>query len=138
MKIIKCLFCAVFVVCLCCGCGLLTEEYVCNVDAVKSVYIVQLDQHIEDEYRFDCAVLCEVNDTTKFVDRLNSLDQHINWGDPRTLCAGYVVVRIEYENGDYDLIHPEATIQYYSNRNHNAFVFFDTEQFENLISDYVK
>ena len=49
----------------------------------------------------------------------------------------YVVVRIEYLNGDFDLIHPDAQCFNKNGTNNYGYFFFDDEQFETLISDYM-
>lgn len=137
MNKIKCVLLVICVVFLCCGCGLFTEEYTCNMDEVKSVYIVHLDQYVEGEYRFDYTVLCEVADTAGFIGRLNTIDQEINWGDPRKMQVGYTAIRIDYKNGDYDMVHQDVAILHRSGKNRNGYVFFDDDQFKALISDYI-
>jgi len=50
--------------------------------------------------------------------------------------VGLVVVRIDYSNGDYDLVHQDAQRFHRSGVNQYGFFFFDDEQFNALISDY--
>lgn len=118
-----------------CSCGLFGDQrYVCNVEEVDSIQIVRLDKYVEGEYRYEYTVLAEISDLETFVNRLNGIEHSVNWGDPRQLNTQYVVVKIDYRNGDYDLIHQDA--QWIAGGSYGYF-FFDDEQFEALISDYV-
>ena len=123
---------------LCCSCGLFgPQEYVCNVAEVESVQIVKLDRYVEGEYRFDYSVLAQISDCDTFVSRLNQLDHSVNWGDPRPMEVQYIVIKIDYSNGDFDLIHPDAQWFNRSGSNQSGYFFFDDGQFNSLISDYV-
>ncbi len=123
---------------LCCACGLFGDQrYVCDIDAVESIQIVRLDKYIAEEYRFEYTVLSEVFDLAAFVDRLNNLKHSVNWGDPRTLYEQYTVIRIQYRNGDFDFIHARAQCFNQSGTNQSGYFFFDREQFDKLISDYL-
>jgi hypothetical protein len=68
---------------------------------------------------------------------LNELDHSVNWGDPRQMDVQYIVIKIDYSNGDFDLIHPDAQCFNRSGVNQYGYFFFDDEQFNSLISDYV-
>ena len=123
---------------LCCSCGLFgPQEYVCNIAEVESVQIVKLDKYVEGEYRFDYSVLAQISDRETFVSRLNQLDHSVNWGDPRQMEVQYIVIKIDYSNGDFDLIHPDAQCFNRSGSNQYGYFFFDDGQFNSLISDYV-
>jgi len=124
---------------LCCSCGFFGDQnYFCEVDEVETVQIIRLDKYVEGEYRYEYTILSEVTDYSTFVSRLNQLKHSVNWGDPRQMDIGYVVIRIDYRNGDFDLIHPDAQCFNRSNVNQYGYFFFDDEQFDSLISDYIK
>ena len=129
----------VALVLLCCACGLVGDQrYVCDITKVDSIEIVRLDKYVQGEYRFEHTVLSQVSDCDTFVSRLNGVDHSVNWGDPCQMNEGYIVIRIDYRNGDFDLIHPDAQCFNRSGANRYGYFFFDDEQFETLISDYVK
>ncbi|MBR2622086.1 MAG: hypothetical protein IKC97_06890 [Clostridia bacterium] len=137
MKRIKLLLCILVVTLLCCGCGFFSpQEYICETDDVKSIQIVRLDKYVEGEYRYEYTVLCEIKDTSVFVERLNNLECKVNWGDPKQMNTEYVVIKIDYLNGDYDLLYPNAQLFHRSDSNNYGYFFFDEEQFNALISDY--
>lgn len=123
---------------LCCSCGLLGDQrYVCDVDEVESIQIVRLDKYVEGEYRYEDTVLAQISDYAEFADQLNQLEHSVNWGDPHQMDVQYVVIKIYYRNGDFDLIHPDAQCFNRSGVNQYGYFFFDDEQFHALISDYM-
>ena len=137
MKQTKLLLFILVAMLLCCSCGFFgPQEYVCEIDDVKSVQIVRLDTYVEEEYRYEYTVLSDIADTADFVERLNGLDHNVNWGDPGRMYTEYVVIRIEYLNGDYDLLYRNAQCFHRSGDNSYGYFIFDKEQFNALISDY--
>lgn len=123
---------------LCRSCGLFGDQrYFCDVEKVDSIQIVQLDQYVEGEYRYEYTILSQITDFETFVLHLNELDHSVNWGDPRQMDVQYIVIKIDYSNGDFDLIHPDAQCFNRSGVNQYGYFFFDDEQFHSLISDYV-
>ena len=140
MKTIRCSF-YVFFVCtmlLCSSCGYFNNQrYICQVDMVESVQIVRLDEYIESEYRYEYSVLSEITDCSKFVERLNNLKYSVNMGEPSQLDTKYVVIKVEYSNGDYDLLYSNAQWFNRSGVNQYGYFFFDNEQFNELVTDYL-
>ena len=130
--------CIIFIF-LCCSCGLFGEQrYACDVEMVESIQIVNLEEYVEGEYRYEYTVLSQISDYEVFVSHLNELDQSVNWGDPRQLCIQSVVIKIDYSNGDFDLIHPDAQCFNRSGTNQYGYFFFDDEQFDSLILEYIE
>lgn len=131
-----CVLCIVILLTLlCCSCGLFgDQEYVCKVEDVASVQIIRLDKYVEGEYRYEYTVISQIDDVESFVSQLNDVKHSVNGGDPRQMNEGYVVIRIDYNNGDFDLIHPDAQCFNRSGKNQYGYFFFDEEQFNELIS----
>lgn len=124
---------------LCCSCGLFGDQrYVCDIEKVDSIQIVKLDKYVEGEYRYEYTILSQISDCETFVRHLNELDHSVNWGDPRQMEVQYIVIKIDYSNGDFDLIHPDAQCFNRFGANEYGFFFFNEEQFNSLISDYIK
>lgn len=131
-----CISCIILIL-LCCSCGWFSEQnYTCNIDEVQSIQIVRLDKYIEEEYIFEYTILSQISDSAAFIGKLNKLKHSVNWGDPRRLNVQDIVIRVEYCNGDFDLIHPDAQCFNRSGVNQNGYFFFDDEQFNLLVSDY--
>ena len=123
---------------LCCSCGFFgPQNYYCDVDTVSSVQIVKLGECIEGEYRYEYSVICQINDYHLFVKRLNDISHSVNFGDPFTLDVGYIVIRIEYLNGDYDLIYHNAQSFNRSGKNNGGYFLFDKKQFNDLINQTI-
>lgn len=123
---------------LCCSCGLFgDQEYVCEIDAVESIQIVRLEEYVQEEYRYKYTILSTILDYSTFVDRLNDIKHSVNWGDPGTFELGYVVIKIEYLDGNYDLLYTNAQMFNRSGVNQYGYFFFDEEQFNTLVSDYL-
>ena len=122
----------------CCGCGLFVkQEFTCNVDEVKKIEIVTFDGYKKNEPGFKYTVLTEISDHSYFVDRLKAIKTSVNWGDPQMFEKGYTVIRIEYLNGDYDLIHCNAQFKKRDDKTNSGYLFFDVMQYNALISKYV-
>ena len=120
----------------CCSCGLFgARKYVCEVENVDSIQIVRLDQYIEEELRYEYTVLSQIVDCEAFVSELNEVEHSVNWGDPRQMDIGYVVIKINYINGDFDLLHPDAQCFHRSGKNQYGYFFFDDAAFNLLISN---
>lgn len=128
----------IVVFCMCCSCGLVGDQkYECNIDTVKSIQIVTLDKYIEGEYRYEYKLLSEITDLDAFVKKLNKVKHSTNWGDPYVLRVEYTVIKIEYVNGDYDLIYNNAQWFNRSGRNNTGYFCFDKDEFDALIHEYL-
>ena len=138
MKRVKVLFVLLLVIVLLFGCfhNINDKRYVCDIEQVKCVQIVQLDGHIQEEYRYTYSVLAEITDNATFIERLTSMDQGFNHGTPSTLQFGYVVIKIDYFNGDYDIIYSNVQMIHRSGVNEYCRFCFDMETFNALIADY--
>ena len=139
MKNIKLSICAlcIIIVVLSCSCGLFaSERYSCNIEEVKSIQIVSLGGFNKEEWKYEYTVISEISDCETFVNRLNDVKYSVNLGEPTVLNPGYTVILINYKNGYYDLLHSGAQRYYRDGRFVTGYVFFNTEQFNALISDY--
>ena len=129
----------IILILLCCSCGFFGDQrYVCDIEKVDSIQIVKLDKYIEEEYKYEYTILSQVSDYETFVSHLNELKHSVNWGDPRQMESQYIVIKIDYKNGDFDLIHQAAQCFNRSGVNQYGYFFFDDKQFNSLISDYIK
>lgn len=132
-----CVLCIILML-LCCSCGFLgDQEYVCEIDKVESVQIVRLEKYVEGEYRYEYTVLSQISNHATFVDQLNDLKHSVNWGEPSQLDVGYVVIKIDYLDGDFDLLYSNAQWFHRSGVNQSGYFFFNKEQFDALISAHL-
>ena len=136
-RIIVCVSCIIPII-ICCSCGLFgSQRYTCNVDKVESVQIITLEGYNQEKKTFEYTVLSQISDYETFVERLNKVEHSVHWGDPRVIKLQEVVIKIDYGNGDCDLLHADAQIISRSGVNSSGFFTFDDEQFNALISEYL-
>jgi hypothetical protein len=127
----------IVVLLLCSSCESLDKHhYICEVEEVTSIQIVRLEQYIEEECRFEYTVLSEITDFDPFVTRLNELDHIAQWRDPRQMFELEIVIKIDYNDGAYDLIHQDAQWLYSGDVLYGMYLF-EEEQFNTLIADYM-
>lgn len=132
-----CILCMILIF-LCCSCGLIgPQRYFCDVNEVETIQIVRIDKNVRRDSECEYTILAQISDTVSFVAQLNQLEHSVNWGDPQTMWAQYIVIKIDYYSGDFDLIHPDAQCFNRSGKNHLGFFFFNDAQFNALISDYL-
>ena len=135
IKLLICTFCIIVVSC--CSCGLFaSERYSCNIEEVESIQIVSLGGFNKEENKYEYTVISQISDCETFVNRLNDIKYSVNLGEPTVLNPEYTVILINYNNGDYDLLYSGAQCYYREGRFLTGYVFFNTEQFNALISDY--
>ena len=127
----------VFVIFFCNFCGFFEHrQYICDIEQVESISIVKLGKHVVEERRFDYTVISEITDLTAFVERLNNITQSEASGMPMLLYEDYVVIKIDYLNGDYDLIHDRAQRLHRAGENNFGYFYFEEKELQQLISDY--
>ena len=108
------------------------NKYYCNIDEIERIQIVELG-----DYDMEDTVLLEIEDLDNFVNRLNKIERSTNFGAPGSLFSGYIVIKIDYINGNCDLLYRNAQVFFESDTARYGHIFFDKEQFNALISDYL-
>jgi len=122
------------------SCGYLygvDTTYECNVDEVESINIVRFDSFDKKEKRFELTILSEVFEVNAFVNRLIEIDNYPNFGTPYIIQEGYVVIQINYKNGDFELVYHNVQITNNSGVLNSTGFLFDIEEFDSLISAYL-
>ena len=141
MKVMRLILCIALMLSLC-SCrafiDIIWDRYECPVDEVERVQIVKLDKYVTGEYRYEYIVLSEISDYYDFIERLNNIKCGVNLGEPIVLHEGYIVIKIDYINGDFDLLYDGAQWFNRDGINNTGFYVFDEEQFETLIEDYLR
>ncbi len=111
------------------------ERYTCEAYNVEAIEIIQLGELNEDKNEYDYTVLREIEDISTFVNRLNELKQRERYWGAAYFLADYVVIKIDYPNGDYDMLHHTAQLFYRDGVYTYEGFIFDMEQFNSLVSD---
>lgn len=114
-----------------------------STNDISAVYVVTISFDEEDELTE--TELAEIEDIGEFLKDFRSLDCYEWFGDPCGPTEDYkedTVVKICYNNGDYELINwcgrakyfdEEERLRYYSGYN-----VFDEEPFELFLADYLE
>lgn len=122
---------------LCYSCGLFGwKKYECDTDTVKSIQVVKLDESEQEGEDYKYTVLATVSDHKTFFDKLNSIRQSENWGEPRMILSPCIVLKIEFQNGDVDLLTHYAQERIRSDVSQLGYITFNEKQFSELIYDY--
>ena len=100
---------------------IIRDRYECPVDEVSSVQIIKLGKY-----------------SAEFIKRLNDIKTSTVWNDPKPLSDGAIVIKIDYVNGDFDLLDSNAQRFNRNGKNNYGHYVFDEEQFDSLIVDYLR
>jgi len=140
---IKIIFLCISFMLICQACGFSDVSlYQCDVENVESIEIVELGEIcVEGDYRFfDYTTLVTISDNAAFLDKLNKIpvrpSRHFT--DPPTVYVGVVVIKINYLNGDYDLLTDYLQLLSRSRVFENKYTKFNTQQFKALIMEYLE
>ena len=83
-------------------------------------------------------VICEIDDVSEFLQKFKGIDCFLNKGTPTKVDSYEKAIKITYEGGYYELIDCDGqTKSYYDEDPYDGFRYFDEQQFENLINEYV-
>lgn len=139
MKLFKYISVILLSVLCCCSCGLVKEAntYTDRLDEIQKITIVELLEYDSDTYTYSEKQLREVLDVNVFMDEMLALKCDSNWGDPQQLQIGDVVIKLVYDNGDFDLINWRAQIKRRSGTNRYGYMIFDEKEFDLLLSKYL-
>ena len=143
MKLSKILFVGLIVVFIfsLSACVYAPASYVCDSSNVESVQIIELGKWDEETREYHYTVLVDVIDHFVFIERLNNLkdnDFFFVLGTPDTFLEGDIMIKVNYLNGDYDLIKRTKQVYYRAGATEGGSrVTFDKEQFNALIDDYL-
>lgn len=125
-----------------------------SVEEIQNIQIAHIT--LEDEYQTfnvdrldDCIVLADIKDTSEFIKKFNNdvLFSRYLFGDPTHLGHGDYVIKITYNNGDFELIGHYAQCKFdkdEADRNGNIFagemfgiLYCDEDDFMNFINLYL-
>ena len=107
--------------------------------AITSIQIVRVYNY-EFEWLLpkNQTVICEIDDIDTFLQKFSKVDCYLNKGTPTKVRPNKNIIKINYEGGHYELIDVNGqTKAYYDDGAYDGYRYFDKEQFENLISEYV-
>ena len=108
---------------------------------IAHVYIV--NAYIDDANELVQTERCEINDIVGFLNDFRKVPCYVYFGDPvGPIRSGEAtdIIKIVYENGDYELIDYNGQAEYTQTRGYDhytGFSIFDKEKCYSLVSDYL-
>lgn len=126
---------------LCCGgCEKKTEyDFLQNKSEIKSIEIVEMGKFEENVEVDSMTVICVIEEIENFLTDFLEMNCYCNFGDPQGVMEYSKVIKITYNNDEFELIDVGGQARYTHERqyrNYTGFRYFDKEQFEKLISKY--
>lgn len=85
--------------------------------------------------------ICSIEDIDTFMDDFSRVTCYWHYSDPTAPGDDARVIKIGYNNGEYELIAADGQSQYTNDRlfqYYTGYRYFDEEQFDELISKYVE
>lgn len=112
-------------------------QFLQSTSEIKSVEIVTVGdmKSIENNQ----TTVCVIDDVDEFLEKFNKLDCYRHFSDPQGVGTNSTVIKIIYNNDDYELISWCGQSQYtskYKFKYYKGFCNFDENQFNDFISTY--
>ena len=116
----------VFFVCALSACVKGSYEFLNDESEISTIEIVRLCEYDRENNCFKEQLISTVQDHSAFLSDFRDVKCNTFFGDPRGVYEGDIVVKITYDNGEYELIRSLG----------RGFYSFDQEQFNDLIEKY--
>ncbi len=114
-------------------------EFLHNQSEITAIEIVEVGE--ADELGINAqTILYEVSDIDAFMKRFNSMDCYFVYSDPVGVDAKTAVIKLIYENDEYELIGVNGQAEYTKEKQYRNYVgqrYFDKEQFNDFLSSYI-
>lgn len=108
-----------------------------SVEEISYISIVSVS--FDDNEEMQVFEQAEIEDVDAFLDDFANVSCYTYYGDPIGIHEECSVLKIVYENDDYELIYWNGQAEYQEDRgfrNYTGFFVFDEEEFMELISIY--
>ncbi len=123
------------------GCKIKTEYEFINeetrVSAIEIVLVGEGRPYTPNEQE----VLTTINDINEFLSEFKELNCYKHIGDPLGIWPDTIAIKVIYDNGEYELIAAMGQATYTLEeqyRNFNAGKYFEHEQFDQFLSNYLQ
>ena len=131
----------VFLLILCCvGCEKKDKyEFLQEVSEIKSIEIVEMGAFEENAEVAPMSVISVVEKTDTFLSEFLEMNCFSAFGDPQGITEYSKVIKITYNDDEFELIGVGGQAEYTHERQYRNYVgyrYFDEAQFEALISKY--
>lgn len=138
-KIIVTIF-AFTIMFLCGGCEKKAEyEFLHDLSEISTIEIVKIGEAIEGEEIIPMTSTCVVTNKDDFLIEFLEMSCYSAWGDPQSVREEATVIKIIYNNEEFELIDVGGQSEYTHERGYRHYAgyrYFDENQFEKLLSKY--
>ena len=122
----------------CIGCGEIEYEFLHSTDEIITIQIVQKSEYTDHRINAEYIEICEISDKEAFLTDFYAVRCNRIFDDPHLIPANAIVVRIEYVNGDYELINYSGQIRVYEGEIlPYGFFYLNYESFDQLLEKYL-
>lgn len=125
-----------------CSCGFIGEQqYIRNADEVELIQIVCLNGiNEENNYTYEYTILATIDDCEYelFMEKLSSIKHRVHWGEPILLKMDTPVIRIEFQNGNLDIMDYNAQCFRRNEFNGHGYFVFNEDEFSRLLEMYLE
>ena len=117
-------------------------EFINDESKISNIEIVRLGEYDQEKGEYQEQLISTVEDRETFLSDFNEVDCYNHWTDPTGVFEDDVVIKIYYENGEYELIHYSGQGKYIHFEDGSFFRvyagrrYIDEEQFNQLIDKY--
>lgn len=125
------------------SCGNNKYEFLNGHAQISSIEIVKLGTYDAEKDAFNETVIVTIEDQDCFLAEFNKISFSSLWASPQGVFEDETVIKITYQNGEYELIDHDGQGNYQhfdgfpSNFDaYSGYTIFDQEQFQALIETY--
>ena len=127
------------------GCNLsVNYSFLQDMSNIDNIKIVEVGDLKKDEKIPEIKVIVVIEDQRAFLDEFVELECQKLFDDPTGVCVGDTAIKIEYKNGDYELISENGQAEYcYSEyyegmfyNQHTGWYYFDREEIQAFINKW--
>lgn len=118
-------------------------EFMNDESEISTIEIVKLCEYDQEKGEYQEQLISTVEDHEAFLSDFKKVDCYNHWMDPSGVFEDDIVIKIYYENGEYELIHYSGQGEYRHLEDGRSFFaeyagyrYFDEEQFNQLIEEY--
>lgn len=113
-------------------------EFLHSLDEVSVIEIVKVnDVYENDELKQE--KMSEIENINEFFMEFQNLDCYSIYTDPQGIEGEQEIIKITYENGEYELIDVDGQATYTHSKkfkNYRGYYYFEQDQFDELINKY--
>ena len=118
-------------------------EFINEESEISTIEIVKLCEYDKEAGEFREEIISTIEDHSTFLLDFKKIDCYNHWSDPTGVEENDVVIKITYENDEYELIHHSGQGKYRHFEDNPSFLqvfagrrYLDEQKFNDLIDKY--